>query len=476
MTAITPSETRAVAAPGRLRGYHSGAREIDEASVEVRGELPGWLRGGLLLNGPALWDLPEGGYKHWFDGLAMMHRVSIDANGVRYRSRFQQTADYRASVAARKPALPGFATPDPLGFFGRIGKERITDNTAVAMARIGGQWVAQTETPFVTAFDPVTLETQGHVNFTDKEKLHLMSAHGINDADGNYWNVGVELGPKCTYKVFRVRPGSLQREVVGRWTVPKSGYLHALALTPTHVLVWETALRAQPLKFIFTGNSYIDNFTWTPEAGSRIVAVSRADGSIRSWDVPPMVAFHAVQAYDDGTDIVLELCNTEPSIFGMLTLERLRGGKPLDVVASIARYRLQAGKGSAEPEVFVPDVDLPMVHGAYWTNKRARYAWLAGADPQRRNPSLDRTVKVDLDAKQVCGTYQRPNAAQLEPLFVDWPGSTEEEDGVLLVPTLADDDTGSVVAVVDPASMQARATLHLPQVVPFGFHAAWDAA
>jgi carotenoid cleavage dioxygenase-like enzyme len=183
-----------------------------------------------------------------------------------------------------------------------------------------------------------------------------------------------------------------------------------------------------------------------------------------------------VQAYDDGGDIVLELCNTDPAIFGMLTLARLRAGEPLDVVATVVRYRLRAGSDRAEPEAIASDMDLPMVHGASWTKRRARYAWLAAGDPQHRTPSLDRTVKLDLDAKQVCGTFQRPDAVQLEPLYVDRPGSTDEEDGVLLVPTLADGDSGSVVAVVDPASMRCRATLHLPQVVPFGFHAAWDGA
>ena len=474
MTATTQGEAQAVGAAGRLRGYFSGAREIDDAPVEVRGELPHWLRGGLLLNGPALWDLPHGSYRHWFDGLAMLHRVSIGEGGVRYRSRFQQTEDYRTSTAACRPAVGGFGTREPLGFFQRIGKERITDNTAVALARIGGQWVAQTETPFITAFDPVTLETRGRVQFTDGEKIHLMSAHGINDPDGNYWNAGVELGPKCTYKVFRVRPGSLHREVVARWSVPKSGYLHAIALTPTHVLVWESAMRAQPLKFVFTGNAYIDNFAWEPARGSRIVAVSRSDGSVRTWDVPPMIAFHAVQAYDEGGDIVLELCNTDPSIFGMLTLERLRAGKPLDGVATAVRYRLRAGAGQAQPEPIAEGVDLPMVHGANWTQKRARYAWLAGGDPEHRTPSLDRTVKLDLDAGRICATWQRPDAVQLEPLYVDRPGSTEEEDGVLLVPTLSDADGGTVVAVVDPRTMSSMATLHLPQVVPFGFHAAWD--
>jgi beta,beta-carotene 9',10'-dioxygenase len=44
------------------------------------------------------------------------------------------------------------------------------------------------------------------------------------------------------------------------------------------------------------------------------------------------------------------------------------------------------------------------------------------------------------------------------------------------VPTLADGDSGTVVAVLDPQRMEPIATLHLPQVVPFGFHAAWAPA
>jgi carotenoid cleavage dioxygenase-like enzyme len=32
-----------------------------------------------------------------------------------------------------------------------------------------------------------------------------------------------------------------------------------------------------------------------------------------------------------------------------------------------------------------------------------------------------------------------------------------------------------VVCVVDPASMKCVAELQLPQVLPFGFHAAWHA-
>ena len=162
MAANLTSVAAPAAVKGRLRGFLSGAREIDDAPVEVRGTLPGWLRGRLLLNGPALWDLPNGSYRHWFDGQAMFHRIRLGPGEARYRSRFQQSEDYRASIAAGRPAIGGFGQPDPETFLQRMshfGKPRTTDNGAVVMGRVGDVWVAQTETPRLNRFDPETLQT-----------------------------------------------------------------------------------------------------------------------------------------------------------------------------------------------------------------------------------------------------------------------------------------------------------------------------
>src|SRR5690349_5790796 len=87
-SSTTTRQPAAEAMPGRLRGFLSHAEEIDDAPMAVSGRLPDWLHGNLLLNGPALWDLPEGHYEHWFDGLAMLHRIQLDGGGAHYRSRF----------------------------------------------------------------------------------------------------------------------------------------------------------------------------------------------------------------------------------------------------------------------------------------------------------------------------------------------------------------------------------------------------
>jgi beta,beta-carotene 9',10'-dioxygenase len=472
--ASTP--TPAAVSPGRLRGFHSGAREIDSAEMRVEGQLPDWLRGGLLLNGPALWDLPKGNYRHWFDGLAMMHRVQFDDGPVRYRSRFIRSDDYQQSLSAGAPAFSAFDTRDPQSFVERLKhlkNPRVTDNPAVVMSRIGERWFATTESPYLVGFNPDTLETLGHMAFDDELGIQIMAAHGITDRAGSYWNVGITLGSKCVYKLFRLQPGSTRRELVGSIRVAKAGYTHAFAMTPRHALIWETAMRAQPLGFLFSGRSYIHNFKWDAAHGSMLHAVSLADGSVRSWELPAMMCFHAIQAYEHGDEIVAELCvYDDATILDALLLEPLRSGALLRAVARPTRYRLHSDHRDVLPEPFDESLELPQVHPNRFGHAQATIAWGAGVDPGRSSSFLDRTVRLDL-ANGERRVWQRPGAVQLEPLFVARPGASAEDDGVLLVPTLADDDTASVIGVIDAGTMQCLATLHAPQVIPFGFHAAW---
>jgi carotenoid cleavage dioxygenase-like enzyme len=466
----------AAASHGRLRGFDSGAREIDDAEMRVEGQLPDWLRGRLLLNGPALWDLPKSSYRHWFDGLAMMHRVQFSDGAVRYRSRFTRSEDYLQSLSIGAPAFSAFDTRDPQSFVERLKhlkKPRITDNPAVVMSRIGERWFATTETPYPVGFDPDTLETMGRMSFDDDLDIQLMAAHGITDRSGNYWNVGITLGQKCIYKLFRLRPGSTRRELVGSIRVAKAGYTHAFAMTPNHALIWETAMRAQPLGFLFSGRSYIHNFKWDAGHGSMLHAVSLADGSVRTWALPAMMCFHAIQAYELGDEIVAELCIYEDAtILSALLLEPLRRGAALGAMPQPMRYRLRNGRSDALLEPFSEGLELPQVHPSRFVQAQATVAWGTGLDAGGSSIFFDRTVRLNL-ASGERRVWQRPGAVQLEPLFVARPGASAEDDGVLLVPTLTDEDEAGVIGVIDAATMQCLATLQAPQVIPFGFHAAW---
>jgi carotenoid cleavage dioxygenase-like enzyme len=305
--------------------------------------------------------------------------------------------------------------------------------------------------------------------------MHLMSAHGFTLADGSYLNVATALGPKCEMKLFRVRPGAARPEVIGRIRTPRAGYTHGFALARGHAVVWETALRAQPLAFRFGAKAYADNFRWEPAGDSAIHAVALDTGEVRSWRVPPFMAFHATQAWADGDGLVLELAVYEDgTVFDDLRLERRRADLAMRSALRHVRYRLRDGRRDAEPEpIGGAAIELQQVNPARIGLGRARVCW--GTGNGDRGEFSDRTHRIDLDDGSVT-TWRRPKATQLEPLYVARPGATADDDGVLMVPTLAEADETSVIGVLDARSMECIAELRPPQIVPFGFHAAFRAA
>lgn len=472
MAALLHPEWETQARLGRLRGFESGAQEIDDAPVRVEGRLPPWLRGRLLLNGPALWELPRGHFDHWFDGLGMWHRLAIGDDGVRYRSRFAHSDAYRRSTAAGRPAYGEFGSRNPAPLLSRLKRVQTTDNPAVVMSRLGERWISVTETPFLTVFDPETLATQERIDLVDTpEHLHLMAAHGMTARDGSWWNVAITLGPRSEIKLFRIAAGERAPQVRARIRTAKAGYTHAFARAEGHAVIWENALRAQPLAMRFGSRAYSDNFRWEAGEGSMLHAVSLADGSVRSWAIPAMMAFHAVQAFAEGDDLVLDLCEFEnPQIFADLRLDARRAGRPV-TVPRLVRYVMTPGRAEADREVIGEGIELPQVHPDCLGASRAGVAFGAGLEPG--SVFFDRTVRIELDGGER-RDWRRGDAVQLEPLFVARPGGIGQDDGVLLVPTLTDTDVASVIAVLDAHSLEPLAMLHAPQVVPFGFHAAWD--
>ena len=62
--------------------------EINERELRVEGNIPNWLSGNLIRNGPSLFGtigdkVPARKYDHIFDGLAKLHSYKISQNKVR---------------------------------------------------------------------------------------------------------------------------------------------------------------------------------------------------------------------------------------------------------------------------------------------------------------------------------------------------------------------------------------------------------
>jgi beta,beta-carotene 9',10'-dioxygenase len=51
--------------------------ELQQQPLPVTGQVPTWLSGTLIRNGLAKFEVGSQLYRHWFDGLAMLHSFAF---------------------------------------------------------------------------------------------------------------------------------------------------------------------------------------------------------------------------------------------------------------------------------------------------------------------------------------------------------------------------------------------------------------
>ena len=163
-------------------GFETLESEISLDSLPVEGSIPEWLAGTLIRNGPAKYEAGEKRFRHWFDGLAMLHRFGFAGGEVSYANRFLRSNAYREAEEGRI-SYREFATDPCRSIFRRAAtmfRPNMTDNCNVNLARLGDEYIAMTETPLPVAFDPETLDALGVAY--DVPGLHA-TAHPHHDRE-----------------------------------------------------------------------------------------------------------------------------------------------------------------------------------------------------------------------------------------------------------------------------------------------------
>ncbi len=58
-------------------GFKTESPEVTLDNLPVQGQLPNWLQGTLVRNGPGTFEVGQQQYRHWFDGLAMQCHLQL---------------------------------------------------------------------------------------------------------------------------------------------------------------------------------------------------------------------------------------------------------------------------------------------------------------------------------------------------------------------------------------------------------------
>jgi beta,beta-carotene 9',10'-dioxygenase len=443
---------------------------IDELALS--GELPAWLGGSLLRTGPAKFEVGEQRMGHWFDGLAMLHRFTIDAGKVSYGNRYLQSRSYRAAKAQGRMVYGEFATDPCRSLFKRVqtlfapGKT-LPDNANINVTRLGERFISMTETPMPVQFDPHTLETAGVQPYEVPGQLTTAHPH-MDRASRGMLNYAAKLGRVSKYRFFAVDPDASKPRAIGSLPVKEPAYMHSFGLTERWLVLAEFPLVVNPLALALSGRPYIENYKWKPELGTRFTLVDRATGEATGgFQTDACFAFHHVNAYEDGGEVVVDLCVfADAGVIEDLYLDRLRQGKPVQS-AELTRFRLKLADRSVQRErLSEEEIELPRINYGRCNERPYRYVWGVGDGP---SGWLERIVKIDTHDGAALSWAER-GCYPGEPVFVGRPDAQDEDDGVLLSVVLDAAAESSFLLVLDAADLRELARARVPHHIPFGFH------
>jgi len=189
------------------------------------------------------------------------------------------------------------------------------------------------------------------------------------------------------------------------------------------------------------------------------------NGDVVWYDIDPCYVYHPLNAYEDGDDIVIEVCRMAHSM------------KPgaAEVPPMMHRWTIHTNTGTVgESQVDDRSVEFPRVPDAL-IGLRHRYGYTAEFGSNL--PYAVAIRKYDMNSGNSVAHELRDGCMGGEPVFVPAEKAKNEDDGYLMTYVYDQHNEESELVIVDAGTMDNEpvARIHIPVRIPAGFHGSWIA-
>ncbi len=462
--------------PSYALGFQTLESEVELEKAPVTGRIPSWLSGTLVRTGPAKFEVGQQKFNHWFDGLGMLHRFSLEGGEVSYGNKFIQSKAYMEAMENDQISFREFATdPDPDQFrhVSHGYEPHGTDNAIVNIVKIRDKILATTQMPLPIEFDPKTLKTKGTFDFEDNVPDGFTTPHPQVDSENGYlYNFTISLDPPVSHNLYRF--DGTTRELLTIIPTEAPSFLNSFALTDRYVIFVEQPYRLDYMSLIAGGKAFASCFDWNPDEPCRFWVIDRSDGEVvGTLETDAFFFLHHINAYEEAGDLVVDMITYEdPEIIQALYLDNLRAGGSIPV-PHVQRFRLSVAADGVEAEALGDAfVELPCINSEMVNGRPYRYFYGFGGYGSELDgvaltfESANSLIKVDAGGGET-KVWRQENCFPGGPSFVAQPGGTEEDDGVILSIVLDAAASQSFLLVLDARTMQELGRADLPHHVPF---------
>ncbi|GAB0096141.1 Carotenoid isomerooxygenase [Sergentomyia squamirostris] len=453
---------------------------VEPIEGEMTGNIPPWICGSLIRNGPGNLKFGPDTFNHLFDSSALLHRFAIRNGRVTYQCRFVETNSFLKNKAAQRIVVTEFGTkavPDPCqSIFSRFSSifhpgEMGSDNAMITVYPFGDDMFAFAETPVMFRFDTDTLATLERVNLYDTIGLVHHSSHPHVMPDGTVYNLGLivsKTGPR--YTVFEFTPGKRQWEnakVVAsqppRWKL-NPGYMHTFGITDNYYILIEQPLSVSVRTMVYCqvrNEPMMAALKWFENEPTKLYLLSRQTGKLtQAFTTEAFFFLHVINSFEKNGHIVLDICcykdpqtlncmyieslknmQSNPNYADMFRVRPLRFVLPLDAKKSAtgnlvklegtqAKAFWKDGTVFCEPERLCDiGCETPRLNYEKCGRREYRYFYGISADVDADNPGM--IIKVDVKNKTKI-IWSEDNCYASEPIFIESPNPQFEDDGVII--------------------------------------------
>ena len=455
----------------------SAEHEIDQLSIS--GDFPKWLSGTLLRNGPGTFKVGQQRYRHWFDGLAMIHRFTLDAGKVSYANKFLESKSYSQAMDQERIMYSEFATDPCRSLFSRVMSvfhPQVTDSAKVNLTVLSDHFIALAETPIQVEFDPQTLKSVGVFQWDKSTFGRMNTVHPHTDPSRNQAiNLVTRYGAISTYCFREFTLDS--KELIGRDLAKKKtaqpSYIHSFGITENYLILVEFPLVVNPINLLLWLKPYIENFRWEPARGTKFHIFDKSTGRlVKTLKSAAFFAFHHVNAFEKDNAIFLDLVTYEDhKIIDAFYIHRLEDPDMSIPPGRLQRFKLSlSGATNAIESEYLNQISIEMPSIDYVrVNTKSDYRYVYGIGLRESKNFYNQIVKIDIQEKEN-STWSEDGCFPGEAIFVPHPDAKSEDDGVLLSVVLDSLRGNSFLLVLSATNLTEIARAEIPHPVLFGYH------
>ena len=436
-----------------LKGLHAPmTEERTLTDLAVTGSIPVELDGRYVRIGPNPFDGGGKGH-HWFTGDGMVHGVRLrDGKAEWYRNRFIRSKELEAKGGPK--AAPGPRSTD-----------RDVVNTNVL--DVGGKIMALVEAGSYPVELDGNLESVAYSNFGG-------GLAGSFTAHPHQCPVTGEHHAICysAEQPDRIRHVALSKdgEVLREVTIPveHGPSIHDCALTENYVVILDLPVTFS-MKSLLAG--YRFPYRWNPEHKARVGLVPRkGDASEVIWcDVDPCYVFHVGNSFEQDGKVVIDLCAYETIFDGDMP-------GPYGKALGLERWTVDPAQGKTVRDTLdAAGQEFPRPDERYFT-KPYRYLWSDALEGDLEFFSALPIYRHDLATGERIEHSFGEGRIPGEFVFVPRSPDAPEGDGWIMGYVIDRNARTSSLEILEALTLTPVASVHIPHLIPPGFHGNWIAA